>query len=97
MQAENFLISKDKAKTSHKGLDLRKIVSASLGNTTFHSVSNIYHTTDLFLKVVLFVCFVASGCFCCFLTVKAFVAYFSFGVLTSTNVVSDIPAECMII
>jgi hypothetical protein len=102
MQAEHVLKEKkdqksdSKAESSYTCLNLNKILSSNLTETTVHSIANVYNTNDYFLKTIILVCFMASGGCCCYLTVKTLMTFFSYGVLTSTNVVSDIPAECNI-
>jgi hypothetical protein len=76
------------------GLDFLKIIKENLTETTFHSIASIYNTPDPFLRVTLFVCFIASTAFCCYLAVKTVISFTTFDVLTSTAIVPDIPAEC---
>jgi hypothetical protein len=103
-QQENFFISEvsgetkasaaTTTRTRYIGLDLLKILRENLSHTTFHSVGHIYNTHDYFLKLVLFICFLVSGSFCIYLTIKTFISFFAFAVLTTTSTVFDIPAEC---
>jgi hypothetical protein len=78
-------------------LSFKNIVSSNVGATTFHGVKNIYHTNDLFLKIILAVSFLTASGFLFFFTVNTLVEYFSFNVLSSHTVISDIPTECMFI
>jgi hypothetical protein len=96
MHDENLFKEKndEKPKSSNLGVVLKKIISSNLADSTVHTIGSVYSNNDYFLKTILFVCFISSGGFCCYLTVKTLMTFFSYGVLTSTNVASDIPAEC---
>jgi hypothetical protein len=72
----------------------KKILHDNLTGTTFHSIGYILTTPDYFLKIALSVCFLASAVYCGYVLVQSFFQFFSFGVLTTTNVVSEIPPEC---
>jgi hypothetical protein len=109
MQVENFLqgdaetgVGLDASKTAQpvnkKGLlgyEFFRIMVDNLSKTTFHSIGRVYDTKDLFLRIFFIVSFIASSGICGYLTAKTFITFFSFGVLTSTSMVSDIPAECI--
>jgi hypothetical protein len=86
---------KDK-KSENEKFDVIKILHENLTGTTFHSIGYIFDTPDYFLKVVLGICFLASAVYCGYVIVQSFIQFFSFSVLTSTTIVSDIPAECKI-
>jgi hypothetical protein len=77
-----------------KKFEFVKILAENLTGTTFHSIGYIFETPDYFLKIVLSICFLASAVYCGYVLVLSFIQFFSFGVLTTTSVVSDIPAEC---
>jgi hypothetical protein len=98
MNTANFLAESgerpDNQKSNISTYSLKKIISENISETTVHAISNAYHTNDWFLKITLWVCFLASTGFCCYLTVKTFITFFSFGVLTSSSIVFDIPTDC---
>jgi hypothetical protein len=73
---------------------IKQILHENLTGTTFHSIGYILTTPDYFLKIALSVCFLASAVYCGYVLVQSFFQFFSFGVLTTTNVVSEIPPEC---
>ncbi len=73
---------------------MRRIIEENLANSTVHGVYDIYKSSDNFLRSFLIVCFLASIVSCCFLTTTTFVTYFSYNVLTTASLISDIPAEC---
>jgi hypothetical protein len=93
-KAKNFMDLGSYTDHEKAGYGFKSIVSENLSDTTFHLINKIYKTNDLFLKAILFICFLGSGGFCCFLTIKTFIDYFSYGVLTSTKTISEIPADC---
>jgi hypothetical protein len=73
---------------------LKRILSKNLSETSFNGINEIFHTKDLFLKLIFTVCFLTSSGFLCYFTLKAFMEYFSYNVLTFNTVIADIPAEC---
>jgi hypothetical protein len=84
----------DQKREESNGFDLERIIAENANETTFHSIDKIYKTKDLFLKLTLFVCFMTSGGFCSYLTVNTFIDYFSYHVLISTSIISEIPVDC---
>ncbi len=74
--------------------ELKKILTEAISETTIHGIYDIYKIKDYFLKTVVIICFLSSAGFCCYLTITTFIAFFSFSIITSTSVISDIPAEC---
>ncbi len=74
--------------------ELKKIFTETISETTIHGIYDIYNIKDYFLKTVVIICFLSSAGFCCYLTVTTFISFLSFGVITSTSVISDLPAEC---
>jgi hypothetical protein len=87
--------SQNSRQNEHNDSYIKTIVSTNLSATSFHSVNDIYHTHDTFLKLILVTCFSASSGFLCYLTIKTFADFFSYSVLTSNTVISDIPTECI--
>jgi hypothetical protein len=81
-------------KKNIKAARLKNILEKSLSTTTIHGLNDIYQTNDLFLKIILATCFFASSSFCCYLTAKTFVDFFSFHVLSSNTLISNVPTEC---
>ncbi len=76
-------------------LELKRILEENVSTTTIHGIYNIYLSKDYFLKAIIALCFLASGSFCCFMTVTTFIDFLSYGVLTTTSVVPEVPANCM--
>jgi hypothetical protein len=75
-------------------LQLKKIFVDNITETTVHGIIPVYRTQDNFIKVTVALCFLASAIFCCYMSGATFIEFFSFGVLTTTSVVSNVPAEC---
>jgi hypothetical protein len=73
---------------------LKKILTETLSDTTIHGIYDIYKIKDYFLKTLIILCFLASAVFCCYLTVTTFISFAEFDVISTTSVISDIPAEC---
>jgi hypothetical protein len=98
MNFENFLSEpRENAyieKSNKSDASFKKIISDNLSNSSVPAISTAYHTNDWFLKIILWFCFLASTGFCGYLTVKTFITFFSFSVLTSTSIVFNIPTEC---
>ncbi len=65
-----------------------------LSTSTIHGIYDMYKIKDIFLKVFITLCFIASASVCFYLTVTNFIEFFSYAVLTTTSTNSDIPAEC---
>jgi hypothetical protein len=71
-----------------------KIITDCLIATTIHTVYDIYMIKDYFVRAFLLACLLTSAGFCCYLTINTLIDFFSFNVLTTSSVVSDIPAQC---
>jgi hypothetical protein len=89
-----YMTSKEE---NSKAQFLKQIMRRNISATTFHTVGDIYNEDDVFLRFVLAICFLTSSGLCGYFTMKTFVEFFSYGVLTSNTIVSNIPTECIIL
>jgi hypothetical protein len=87
-------VSDKKSSKEIHAFSIKHILTETLSESTIHGIYDIYKINDYFLKAFIIICFLGSAGICCYLTVTTFIAYFSYGVLSTATVISDIPAEC---
>jgi hypothetical protein len=70
------------------------IVSTNLSETSFSLLNSLCEKKDIFQKFLILACLLTNSGLCCYFILKTFINFFSYDVLLSNTLVSDIPAEC---
>jgi hypothetical protein len=74
--------------------DIKKIFEENISATTIHAINDIYKRKDYLFKTLITISFLLSGGICLYTIVNSLIEFHSYGVLTTTSVVSEVPAKC---